>query len=70
MTAEAVLCGVAESACVCVEDAGHDGPHVCDCLGSWEYDADGEFRPLTFPGGPEASMAGMLEVIDRMTRPW
>jgi hypothetical protein len=58
-------CGRVESCCECTDDAGHDGAHHCSCGGSWIYDDDG-FRPLTFPGGDPASLAGMLTSFDRM----
>ena len=44
------ICGLQESKCFCTEDKGHDGPHVCDCGGSWDFDADGKFVIVNLPG--------------------
>ena len=49
------ICGVRQSACECVEPAGHfpSTPHACDsgCGGSWTFDADGEFVIVSMPSG-------------------
>jgi hypothetical protein len=42
-------CGTVEAACVCSLPLRHDGPHVCDCGGSWHFDNDGEFVADTLP---------------------
>lgn len=36
-------CGLVEASCVCGLAPEHDGPHVCDCGGSWHFDTDGAF---------------------------
>lgn len=33
-----VLCDDVKSSCVCGLASGHDGPHECDCGGSWDVD--------------------------------
>lgn len=45
-----VTCGVIEAECICTAEAGHDGPHVCGCGGSWDFDADGKFLAVRLPG--------------------
>lgn len=30
-----VCCDGARDSCVCCLHFGHDGPHVCQCLGAW-----------------------------------
>ncbi len=33
-------CGVRFHNCTCDKDAGHVGPHVCKCDGSWNDDGE------------------------------
>ncbi|QGJ92754.1 hypothetical protein QDA04_gp84 [Microbacterium phage Megan] len=57
-----MTCGATEARCVCVLDAEHDGPHVCDasCGGSWEgSEADGTFRIVLYPGGVASPLAAL-----------
>jgi hypothetical protein len=44
------ICGLQESNCFCGHPVGHDGAHRCACGGSWQYDADGQFEIVAFPG--------------------
>lgn len=60
-----VVCGNVAEACHCISLTDHEGPHICDCLGSWTWDED-RLVPVTFPGGDEVSLAGMLDVFDRL----
>jgi hypothetical protein len=46
------VCGVVQASCSCLLDAGHDGPHVCACAGSWER-VGGEFRVVAWPSIPQ-----------------
>lgn len=57
MTDQTLCCDVIE-ACICDLGIDHDGPHICDCGGSWEFDDRGEFRTVKLPGG--MSIRGML----------
>lgn len=43
-------CTAREADCRCMLPAHLDGPHVCDCGGSWEWTRDGEFRVRAWPG--------------------
>jgi hypothetical protein len=40
-------CPSAKARCLCIHAEGHDGPHACNCGGSW--DANGNV--ITFPLG-------------------
>lgn len=43
-------CGAHESACWCIHDVEHEGPHECTCDGAWEGStASNTFKPLRFP---------------------
>ena len=45
-----VLCGNVAGDCVCVTPPDHDTPHVCECGGSWEWNADGTLNAVRLPG--------------------
>lgn len=59
-------CGVVVYACPCNQGAGHDGPHTCDCGGSWTGTSEADFAPITYPGGRSlgGSIAAMLGFPD------
>ena len=50
-------CGAAESRCVCSLPSEHEGPHVCDCAGSWEWGPDG-FKVHAWPSIPQDDCPG------------
>lgn len=55
-------CGHQFSACACASPPDHDGPHVCECLGSWT--TAGEI--LAYPEGlteaeARAKASGMID---------
>lgn len=37
------------ASCFCVLPDGHDGPHECDCGGSWLVTDDGDFEIHALP---------------------
>lgn len=43
-------CGLIQACCVCELTASHDGPHECECGGSWDFRPDGTFVVVAFPG--------------------
>lgn len=51
-----VGCPAIKSACMCSLPEGHDGPHVCDCKGSWGD--RGEI--YAWPTGDEDSLISTL----------
>jgi hypothetical protein len=44
-----LVCGTAQAWCRCTQAPHADGPHVCDCGGSWSIDVDGVFRIHAVP---------------------
>jgi 3-dehydroquinate synthetase len=47
-----IVCDAVETACRCILEFGHEGPHQCDprtCGGSWEYDEDDNFIIHSLP---------------------
>lgn len=64
-----VNCGSRRGACICPLDEGHNGPHVCDCKGSWDdegwvyawpgvFALDPDFPPLPYFEPPQVSAYG------------
>lgn len=49
-----LTCGLVEASCRCILIRGHEGPHECQCEGSWDFDDDGEFILVSLPN-PETS---------------
>jgi hypothetical protein len=47
-----VLCDETTASCWCNAAAQHDGPHTCECGGSWHIDAHGEFHIDALPRIP------------------
>lgn len=43
-----VMCDATYSGCHC-NLAEHNGPHECDCNGSWTYDENGRFQVVRYP---------------------
>ena len=43
-----LVCSATEAKCHCNHSDGHEGPHVCDCTGSWEI-IDGDFHVRSMP---------------------
>ena len=41
----AIICGDTKFRCICTKEPDHEGPHLCDCYGSWDHDGD----VITFP---------------------
>ena len=37
--------------CVCSQEEGHEGPHLCKCGGCWSFTKDGKFRVHAWPPG-------------------
>lgn len=59
-----VVCCPAEIAnCVCTLPDRHDGPHVCDCEGSWAF-VNGDPHQVTIHALPGS--AGVLRQRDFM----
>lgn len=63
MTGGVVCCGQVMASCSCVEQVGHEGPHVCTCGGSWHYTADGEFWADSYPQIPAMSLFNLADVL-------
>ena len=60
------VCFEPYEACFCFLKIDHDGPHVCECTGSWEI-YKGKRIPLVLPLGyviPIEDVREMKEAID------
>lgn len=44
------FCGLEQDSCVCWLEDNHNGPHVCECKGSWDFTDAGEFVFVAAPG--------------------
>lgn len=44
-----LTCGLVQASCRCIRNQGHEGPHECECQGSWDFDADGQFVVVALP---------------------
>jgi len=42
-------CTVREASCICTLEEGHDPPHVCECIGQWWINDDGELEVYRLP---------------------
>jgi hypothetical protein len=57
-------CGLEEARCICRLPRDHDGPHECECGGSWSFTAEGTFRVESYP---QVFVGG---VLDGFPAPW
>lgn len=51
-------CPATKSACLCLHEQGHEGPHVCNCGGSWGDDGTVYRMPQT--GMPDLDEANEI----------
>ena len=60
------ICGDVEAKCFCNLGPKHDGPHSCECGGSWERpDGPESFKAITFPTGAANPLTALFNTMER-----